>query len=284
MFFLTPNPIPSQPDGHAIGGEEVVPGSSDLTVDRNPAVGAGVDFVPKEKTILPGTTIGACLGGAGFSTLVDEPPGFASGSVGQALTKEPMGPHVQRPRQLGTCFAISLLHHPTSLQYRSNDDVVMFQNKIGCVIVSCLHVAAYTLLLTSQLSAEHLRHTLSFAVSFAPCVRLLSLGDEVSRGFDTTGNALAKLVNATTHFCEDFTSSRKQLPELPRSRRIPLLERRAPRIKGGDALVLELRIRVRRNGHVVNPDKVEGVANLIPLNYGGCVKLSPSIHDLLNDS
>ena len=50
------HPIPSPPNGHAIGSEEVVPSTSELLIDVKSAMSAVVDLVPKAKFLLPGTT------------------------------------------------------------------------------------------------------------------------------------------------------------------------------------------------------------------------------------
>ena len=71
------HPIPPPPNGHAIGGKEVIPSASELSIDVKSATRAVVDLVPKAKVFLPGTTVGACLGGAWFTALVDVSPRVA---------------------------------------------------------------------------------------------------------------------------------------------------------------------------------------------------------------
>ena len=76
------NSIPADAHSHAVGGEEVVPGASELTIDTDPTMGARINLVSKTQVILPSTAIGACLGCAGLTALEDVPPRVAMGSVG----------------------------------------------------------------------------------------------------------------------------------------------------------------------------------------------------------
>ena len=110
------HPIPPHPNGHAIGSEEVVPSASELPIDVKSATRAVVDLVPKLKVLIPGTTVGACLGCAWFTALVDVSPRVAGSSIGQALTKEPMPPRIERPCKLGSKLTpLAFFCEPSSL-------------------------------------------------------------------------------------------------------------------------------------------------------------------------
>ena len=151
---------------------------------------------------------------------------------------------------------------------------MMLKQEVRSVIMCCSHVPVLTPALAAILLPESPCSSLPLVSTFSLAVALVSFRDVgffpifLSVIYPTT-----KLVNVQRALLESFTRTGEQLTILTRRRRIPLLERRSPRVQGDNALVLEGLVWVREYRNILYPDEVKGIHPLIPLDHGVCMKL-----------